>query len=68
MQAIVVALPVAEGDRVEEGQLVAVLEAMKMEKPLLAPRAGTVTSLAIAQGDPVTAGTRIAHIATEEAK
>ena len=68
MQAIVVALPVAEGDRVEEGQLVAVLEAMKMEKPLLAPRAGTVTSLAIAQGDTVTAGTRIAHIATEEAK
>jgi len=68
MQAIVVALPVAEGDRVEEGQLVAVLEAMKMEKPLLAPRSGTVTSLAIAQGDTVTAGTRIAHIATEEAK
>lgn len=66
MQAIVVALGVAEGDRVEEGQLVAVLEAMKMEKPLLAPRAGTVTSLSIAQGDTVTAGTRIAHIATEE--
>ena len=50
----------------EEGQLVAVLEAMKMEKPLLAPRAGTVTSLSIKQGDTVTAGTRIAHIATEE--
>ena len=66
MQAIVVALGVAEGDQVEEGQLVAVLEAMKMEKPLLAPRAGTVTSLSIAQGDTVTAGTRIAHIATEE--
>ena len=66
MQAIVVALPVAEGDRVEEGQLVAVLEAMKMEKPLLAPRAGTVTSLSIKQGDTVTAGTRIAHIATDK--
>ena len=66
MQAIVVALGVAEGDQVEEGQLVAVLEAMKMEKPLLAPRAGTVTSLSIAQGDTVTAGTRIAHITTEE--
>ena len=44
----------------------AVLEAMKMEKPLLAPRAGTVTSLSVKQGDTVTAGTRIAHIATEE--
>ena len=66
MQAIVVALAVADGDQVEEGQLVAVLEAMKMEKPLLAPRAGTVTSLSIKQGDTVTAGTRIAHIATEE--
>ena len=66
MQAIVVALAVSEGEQVEEGQLVAVLEAMKMEKPLLAPRAGTITSLAIKQGDTVTAGTRIAHIATEE--
>ena len=66
MQAIVVALAVTDGDQVEEGQLVAVLEAMKMEKPLLAPRAGTVTSLSIKQGDTVTAGTRIAHIATEE--
>ena len=66
MQAIVVALAVADGDQAEEGQLVAVLEAMKMEKPLLAPRAGTVTSLSIKQGDTVTAGTRIAHIATEE--
>ena len=66
MQAIVVALAVSEGDQVEEGQLVAVLEAMKMEKPLLAPRAGTVTSLSIKQGDTVTAGTRIAHIATDK--
>ena len=41
---------------------------MKMEKPLLVPRAGTVTSLAIAQGDTVTAGSRIAHIANEEAQ
>ena len=66
MQAIVVALAVSEGDQVEEGQLVAVLEAMKMEKPLLAPRAGTVTSMSIKQGDTVTAGTRIAHIATDK--
>lgn len=68
MQAIVVALAVSEGQRVEEGQLVAVLEAMKMEKPLLAPRAGTVESLAVGQGDTVSAGTRIAHISTEEAQ
>ena len=68
MQAIVVALAVSEGQRVEEGQLVAVLEAMKMEKPLLAPRAGIVESLAVSQGDTVSAGTRIAHISTEEAQ
>ena len=68
MQAIVVALAVGEGERVEEGQLVAVLEAMKMEKPLLAPRAGTVTALTVSPGDTVTAGSRIAHITDEEAQ
>ena len=54
------------GDTVKRGQNLLVLEAMKMEKPLLAPRAGTVTSLSIKQGDTVTAGTRIAHIATDK--
>ena len=47
-------------------EVAVVAEAMKMEKPLLAPRAGTVTSLSIKQGDTVTAGTRIAHIATDK--
>ena len=54
------------GQAVKKGDVIVILEAMKMEKPLLAPRAGTVTSLSIKQGDTVTAGSRIAHIATEE--
>lgn len=62
MQAIVVSLAVSNGDRVEEGQLVAVLEAMKMEKPLLAPRSGVVTGLGVSQGDTVGAGALICHI------
>lgn len=39
---------VAEGDAVESGQAVAMIEAMKMEASITAPRAGTVTRLAIA--------------------
>ena len=62
MQAIVVSLAVSNGDRVEEGQLVAVLEAMKMEKPLLAPRSGVVTGLGVSQGDTVGAGALVCHI------
>ncbi|MBF0940205.1 MAG: acetyl-CoA carboxylase biotin carboxyl carrier protein subunit, partial [Schaalia georgiae] len=55
-------LAASNGDRVEEGQLVAVLEAMKMEKPLLATRSGVVTGLGVRQGDTVGAGALICHI------
>ncbi len=43
MQGTIVKIDVAEGDTVAEGDLVAVLEAMKMEQPLLAHRAGVVS-------------------------
>ena len=43
MQGTIVKVAVAEGDHVEAGDLVVVLEAMKMEQPLTAHRAGTVT-------------------------
>jgi pyruvate carboxylase len=39
---------VAEGDRVESGQAVAMIEAMKMEATITAPMAGTVARLVIA--------------------
>ena len=43
----VVTLSVAEGDSVEAGQTVATIEAMKMEASITAPRAGTVTRVAV---------------------
>ncbi|WP_328294861.1 ATP-grasp domain-containing protein [Kineococcus sp. NBC_00420] len=62
MQGTIVKIEVAEGDVVVEGQLVAVLEAMKMEQPLLAHRAGTITGLTAAQGDTTTTGTVLCEI------
>jgi len=47
---------VAEGDRVEAGQAIAVIEAMKMESPVLAPAAGTVRRLYPAERQPVAPG------------
>ena len=46
-------LLVAEGDAVEEGQTLFILEVMKMEVPYEAPHAGIVTKLHIAEGDAV---------------
>lgn len=46
-------LLVAEGDSVEEGQTLFILEVMKMEVPYEAPHAGIVTKLHIAEGDSI---------------
>ncbi|WP_028050976.1 biotin carboxylase N-terminal domain-containing protein [Cellulomonas sp. URHD0024] len=62
MQGTIVKVAVAEGAQVAEGDLVVVLEAMKMEQPLLAHRAGTVTSLSAGVGSSVSAGTAICEI------
>jgi acetyl-CoA/propionyl-CoA carboxylase biotin carboxyl carrier protein len=62
MQGTIVKVAVAEGDRVAEGDLVVVLEAMKMEQPLTAHRAGIVTGLAATAGETVAAGALIATI------
>ncbi|GGK49831.1 acetyl-CoA carboxylase biotin carboxylase subunit [Salinarimonas ramus] len=66
MHGKVVALFVSEGERVEKGQRLAVVEAMKMEHPLTAPMAGTVSEIAAAAGDQVAEGARILVIATDE--
>ncbi|MEV1285824.1 biotin carboxylase N-terminal domain-containing protein [Micromonospora sp. NPDC049679] len=63
MQGTIVKIAVAEGDRVEEGDLVVVLEAMKMEQPLNAHKAGVVTGLSAEVGAVVTAGAAICTIA-----
>jgi acetyl-CoA/propionyl-CoA carboxylase biotin carboxyl carrier protein len=56
MQGAVVRVAVAEGDPVEAGDLLVVLEAMKMEQPLTAPHAGTVRDLAATPGERVPTG------------
>jgi acetyl-CoA/propionyl-CoA carboxylase biotin carboxyl carrier protein len=56
IQGTVLAVSVSEGDTVEPGQLVCVVEAMKMENEVHAGTAGTVSELAVAAGQQVRAG------------
>lgn len=49
-------LTVAVGDRVSEGQTVAILESMKMEMPVEASDAGTVVELCVSEGQSVDEG------------
>jgi propionyl-CoA carboxylase alpha chain len=65
MPGTVVAVAVAAGGRVEAGQAVLVLEAMKMQHTVAAPRAGTVTGLSVAVGTQVAAGEVLAVVAAD---
>ncbi len=56
MQGTVLAVQVAEGDEVSAGQLVCIVEAMKMENEIQAHRAGTIRRLSVVPGEPVSAG------------
>lgn len=62
MQGTIVKIAVEEGYRVAAGELVVVLEAMKMEQPINAHKAGTITSLVAEVGQTVTNGAVIAEI------
>ncbi|WRT15982.1 biotin carboxylase N-terminal domain-containing protein [Pseudarthrobacter sp. LT1] len=62
MQGTIVKVAVTHGDVVTEGDLVVVLEAMKMEQPLTAHRSGTITGLTATAGETVSAGAIIATI------
>ncbi|WP_310201525.1 biotin carboxylase N-terminal domain-containing protein [Paenarthrobacter nitroguajacolicus] len=62
MQGTIVKVAAAEGDVVAEGDLIVVLEAMKMEQPLTAHKSGTVRGLAATAGETVAAGAVIATI------
>ena len=53
---------VSEGDQVEDGDTLVILESMKMEIPVLAESAGTVTKLHVAEGDVVQEDELIAEI------
>ncbi|WP_434595578.1 acetyl/propionyl/methylcrotonyl-CoA carboxylase subunit alpha [Streptomyces sp. A5-4] len=62
MQGTIVKVAVEEGQEVKEGDLVVVLEAMKMEQPLNAHRSGTVKGLSAEVGASVTSGAMICEI------
>jgi acetyl-CoA/propionyl-CoA carboxylase biotin carboxyl carrier protein len=62
MQGTIVKVAVAEGDVVADGDLIVVLEAMKMEQPITAHRAGTVTNIAAEVGTTVPSGHVLAEI------
>jgi acetyl-CoA/propionyl-CoA carboxylase biotin carboxyl carrier protein len=62
MQGTVVKIAVEEGQAVQAGDLIVVLEAMKMEQPLTAHKAGTVTGLEATVGTTVPTGTVLCQI------
>jgi acetyl-CoA/propionyl-CoA carboxylase biotin carboxyl carrier protein len=66
MQGTVLSVNVAAGDVVEAGQVICIVEAMKMENEVSAHRAGTVSELAVAAGQPVTTGQAICVIEGDE--
>nr|WP_293865141.1 biotin/lipoyl-containing protein [uncultured Alsobacter sp.] len=66
MHGKVVAVFVTEGQAVEKGQRLAIVEAMKMEHALVAPRAGTVGEVAVAAGQQVSEGAKVVVIADAE--
>ena len=62
MQGTIVKIAVEEGATVAEGDLIVVLEAMKMEQPLNAHKSGTVTGLTAEVGATVSAGATLCEI------
>ena len=62
MQGTIVKVAVEEGQEVAEGDVIVVLEAMKMEQPLKAHKPGTVAGLSAVVGDSVTSGAVICEL------
>ncbi|MGI8633229.1 MAG: acetyl/propionyl/methylcrotonyl-CoA carboxylase subunit alpha [Solirubrobacterales bacterium] len=67
MPGQVIDVPATVGDRVEAGDVIVILEAMKMEHELTAPEAGTLTELSVAKGDQVDPGAVLAVVEPDEA-
>lgn len=64
MPGLVLVLEVAEGEQVEKGQGILIIEAMKMENEIAAHKAGVVAELPISEGAAVTPGDTLAVIKT----
>jgi acetyl-CoA/propionyl-CoA carboxylase biotin carboxyl carrier protein len=62
MQGTIVKVSVVEGDSVNEGDTVLVLEAMKMEQPITAHRSGVIRGLVAKAGDAVSSGQELCEI------
>lgn len=58
----VISVDVSEGNVVEEGDILCILESMKMENPILAPVAGTITKIGVVAGKVVESGDLVAII------
>jgi acetyl-CoA/propionyl-CoA carboxylase biotin carboxyl carrier protein len=65
MQGTVLDVKVADGDAIEAGAVICIVEAMKMENEVTAHRAGVVGELAIATGQPIAIGQPICVIASD---
>ena len=63
MQGTILSVKVKEGDSVTKGQVLFILEAMKMENEIFAPRDGTVTAVCVSKGSTVDTGTTLCTLA-----
>ena len=63
MPGNILAVNVAAGDTVKRGQVLMILEAMKMENEIMAPKAGTITQVVTQEGAKVDTGTPLIVIA-----
>jgi acetyl-CoA/propionyl-CoA carboxylase biotin carboxyl carrier protein len=66
MQGTVLSVPVADGDRVTAGQVICIVEAMKMENEVHALRDGVVAELSVRPGEPVGTGQVICLLVAEQ--
>jgi acetyl-CoA/propionyl-CoA carboxylase biotin carboxyl carrier protein len=56
MQGMVLKVEVSEGEEIETGRVVCIVEAMKMENEIVAHRPGRISGLSVAAGDAVSSG------------